>query len=218
MIDTYRTIRQEGRDEYVVSRSRFIGWSKPISAEEEALAFIEQIRKMHRDASHNVWAYAFGSDRERFSDDGEPQGTAGIPVLEVIRKEALHNVAVVVTRYFGGVKLGASGLVRAYTHSAKAALDAGVLIERRPFLSFQILADYAFAEKLRRAFPRQGYTLQNTEYRDQVSLTVLIPPGEELALRALAAEVTAGQAQVLQGPDAFQDFLLHDGADAPPDA
>jgi uncharacterized YigZ family protein len=119
MGEIYKTLQQEGRDEFTVSHSRFIGHATPVSAENDALAFIEKIRKSHWDATHNVWAYVFGTARERFSDDGEPRGTAGIPVLEVIRKEGLRDLAVVVTRYFGGIKLGAGGLVRAYTNGAK---------------------------------------------------------------------------------------------------
>jgi len=204
--EAYRTIQGEGSGEFVISRSRFIGWSKPVFDEEEALAFIEGIRKGHRDASHNVWAYKLGEATERYSDDGEPRGTGGIPVLEVIRKESLRDVIVVVTRYFGGVKLGAGGLLRAYTQGAVAALEAGKVIERRPYITYYVTTDYALAEKLAREYSRRGYICKDTAYQDNVRLTLLIPGLEEEALRALTAEFTAGKGSVEAGPAAYLDF------------
>jgi uncharacterized YigZ family protein len=206
MNNPYKTILQEGRDEFVVSHSRFIGWSKPAGDEEDALRFIEQIRKSCWDASHNVWAYVLGASRERYSDDGEPRGTAGLPVLDVIRKEGLRDLAVVVTRYFGGVKLGAGGLVRAYSRASKIALTAGLIVERRPFLSFDVTVGYAQAEKLQREILKKGYRLKNTAYSDNVTLTVLVPQSDEAALRALAAEATAGQSTFGPGLEEYLDF------------
>ena len=200
MAEAYKTIRQEGLDEFTVSRSRFIGKAAPITSEEDALALIDQAGKMYRDATHHVWAYTLGADRERYSDDGEPRGTAGIPVLEVIRKAGLRNVVVVVTRYFGGVKLGAGGLIRAYTHGAAIALEAGEIIERRPYLSCDIRVEYAVAEKLRRELEHRGYLLRDLTYADQVTVTVLVPPDEEEALSALVADLTAGRGVLLTGP------------------
>lgn len=118
------TVAGQARDEFVERRSRFIGCIMPVSTEEEALEFIGGKKTEHWDATHNVYAYILREGIQRYSDDGEPQGTAGIPVLEVLRKEGLVDVAVVVTRYFGGVLLGAGGLVRAYSHGAKLAVDA----------------------------------------------------------------------------------------------
>ena len=129
MIETYNTILQEGQDEIVEKKSRFIGYAVPVSSEEEAYAFVEKIRKQHYDARHNCYAFAIGSENTllRFSDDGEPQGTAGKPILEVITGNAVVNICIVVTRYFGGTLLGTGGLVRAYTEAAKLALsDAGI--------------------------------------------------------------------------------------------
>lgn len=120
-MNSYRTIYEYGCDEFTEERSRFIGYAKPINSEEEAVEFVDEIKKKHKDATHNVWAYTVGPTMniQRYSDDGEPQGTAGIPALEVIKKEDLRDVVVVITRYFGGIKLGAGGLVRAYTRGAK---------------------------------------------------------------------------------------------------
>ena len=114
-MSTYKTLHEFGMDEIIIEKSTFIGYAKPIKTEEEAIEFVNEIKKKHKDATHNVWAYTVGKTMniQRYSDDGEPQGTAGIPTLEVIKKEDLRDVVVVVTRYFGGVKLGAGGLVRA---------------------------------------------------------------------------------------------------------
>ena len=205
MTDTYQTIRQEGRDEFVVSRSRFICRAKPVSTEEDAASFLEKIRKEHWDASHNVWAYVLDASKERYSDDGEPQGTAGIPVLEVIRKEGLRDVIVVVTRYFGGTKLGAGGLVRAYTQGAKIALEAGGIIRRQLYKSFDVTTDYALAGKLKREFGNRGFILKDIAYLDNVTITVLILPEEVESLRALTSELTAGQGILAEGDGEYLD-------------
>ena len=125
-MQTYKTLHEYGKDEYIVEKSVFIGHAKPVTSEEEARAFIDEMKAKYKDATHNVWAYTIGQSMniQRYSDDGEPQGTAGIPTLELIKKEDLRDVVVVVTRYFGGVKLGAGGLVRAYTKGAKIGLEA----------------------------------------------------------------------------------------------
>lgn len=121
----YKTVKEFGADEFVEKRSRFIGYCTPVKTQDEALDFIEKIKSKHWDAKHNVYAYILREGGiKRYSDDGEPQGTAGVPVLEVIQKSGLTDVAVVVTRYFGGILLGAGGLVRAYSHGAKIALEA----------------------------------------------------------------------------------------------
>ena len=124
MQQEYTTIYSPAEDEFVERKSRFIGHIAPVQTEEEAQAFIAQIRQQHRDATHNTYAYILRSGIKRYSDDGEPQGTAGVPMLECVEKEGLVDVAVVVTRYFGGILLGAGGLVRAYSHGAKIAVDA----------------------------------------------------------------------------------------------
>ena len=206
----YKTIQQEGRGEFTVSRSRFICRSKPVASEEDAVAYIEKTRKEHWDASHNVWAYAIGASRERFSDDGEPQRTAGFPVLDVIRKEGVQDVLVVVTRYYGGIKLGAGGLVRAYTQGAKTALEAGIIIQRQPYLSYDITVDYAMVEKLKREIGNSGYINKNVAYLDKAILTVLIPPEEKEPLHALVAELTAGKSIPAAGGEEY----LEDGETA----
>jgi len=128
-MNEYRTIKYEADDSFVERRSRFIGYAKPVTTNEEAVAFINEIKAKHWDATHNVYAYVLRDGQiRRYSDDGEPQGTAGIPVLDVLLKENLTDLVVVVTRYFGGVLLGAGGLVRAYSHGAKIAVVAAKMI------------------------------------------------------------------------------------------
>ena len=140
-MSTYKTLHEFGMDEIIIEKSTFIGYAKPIKIEEEAIEFVNEIKKKHKDATHNVWAYTVGKTMniQRYSDDGEPQGTAGIPTLEVIKKEDLRDVVVVVTRYFGGVKLGAGGLVRAYTKGAKIGIDAAKVIEKVMYKEVQRL-------------------------------------------------------------------------------
>ena len=144
MLKTYRTVKEFGQDEIVIEKSTFIGYAKPVTDEDEALAFIQEIKKKHRDATHNVPAYVLGehNDIQRCNDDGEPSGTAGVPVLEVLKKEDVRDVAVVVTRYFGGIKLGAGGLVRAYTKGAKIALEAAGLITKVLYQVIVVSVDY----------------------------------------------------------------------------
>lgn len=208
MLSEYKTILTDGRDEFIVSRSRFIGWAKPVSTEEEALSFIEEIKKKHWDATHNVWAYVLGpgGNTQRYSDDGEPQGTAGIPALEVIRKEGLRNVAVVVTRYFGGVKLGAGGLVRAYTQGAKIGLEAGRIITRKPYLTRFVETEYSFVGKFQREFQQREYLIRDTIYGQNVTFQVLAPPEGLEALESFVREATAGQAILREGPEVYVSF------------
>lgn len=208
MLQPYKTILEPGQDEVVIQRSRFIGYAQPVSTEEEALAFIETIRKKHWDATHNVWAFVIGVDGrlQRCSDDGEPQGTAGRPALEVIHKEGLVNVAVVVTRYFGGVKLGAGGLVRAYTQGAKIGLTAGRIIQKLPYASFFLDTDYTMIGRCQREFEQRGYLIQNVSYTDKVRFSVLIPMDEVERFRELVTEITAGRSEPIAGEDAYVNF------------
>ena len=207
MDEAYQTILQEGCGEFTLSRSRFIGWAKPISTEEDARFFIEGIRKQHWDASHHAWAYVLSPAKLRYSDDGEPQGTAGLPILDILRKEGLREVALVVTRYFGGVKLGTGGLARAYAKGAKTALEAGKVIWRRPYLSCSIRVAYAAAKALEREFDRKGYIRENTAYAEQVTISVFVPPDEEGIWQSLAMELTSGQCVFLPSRVEYLRFL-----------
>lgn len=175
-MDSYQTVKKEALDEYIVKKSRFIGHIKPVTTQEEALAFISEVSKKHWDATHNVYAYILREGGvKRFSDDGEPQGTAGIPVLDVLEKSGLTDCAVVVTRYFGGIMLGAGGLVRAYSHSASIAVTAGEIITRALCARMKITADYTFYGKLSSLIPEAGGIIEDTQFEDNVTLTFRLP-------------------------------------------
>ena len=173
-MSSYKTLHDFGSDEIIIEKSTFIGYAKPIKTEEEAVEFVNEIKKKHKDATHNVWAYTVGPTMniQRYSDDGEPQGTAGIPTLEVIKKEDLRDVVVVVTRYFGGIKLGAGGLVRAYTKGAKVGLEAAKIIEKVMYKEVKIKIDYNQLGKVQNEIMNLGYFIKDTIYEDNVEIIV----------------------------------------------
>ena len=196
MAQPYKTIAAAASDEFVEKKSRFIGFIAPVTTEEEAVAFINSIREKHREATHNVYAYVL-RDRQlqRFSDDGEPQGTAGRPVLEVLLREQLVDVAVVVTRYFGGVLLGAGGLVRAYTQGAKCAVDAAEVLHMCPAVELELNVDYSFYGKLTYLLPSYGAVVRDTRFGQEVAVTLLLRqerlPRLEKKLRELSSGTVA---------------------------
>lgn len=174
-MDSYITLGQYSAEEYIVKKSRFIGYAKPIKTEQDALSFIEEIRKKHWDATHNVYAYSLREGSiKRFSDDGEPQGTAGMPVLNVITQEGITDCVVVVTRYFGGILLGGGGLVRAYSHSAKLAVDGAGVITLVPWLVLEISCDYNLYGKIETLIRDIGGVVGETEFTDNVKLSFRI--------------------------------------------
>lgn len=176
IIMEYRTVKFESSDEYIVKKSRFIGYACPVKNPDEALAFISKIKSKHWDATHNVYAYILkDSGIKRYSDDGEPQGTAGIPTLDVLEKENVTDVCVVVTRYFGGILLGGGGLVRAYSHSAKIALDAANIITMSLCTIAEITCDYGFYGKLPSFIPENGGKILDTVYEDNVTVRISLP-------------------------------------------
>lgn len=195
---TYKTLHDFGSDEYVVEKSTFIGYAKPIKSEEEAVEFINQIKKKHKDATHNVWAYIVGETMniQRYSDDGEPQGTAGIPTLEVIKKEDLRDVVVVVTRYFGGIKLGAGGLVRAYTKGAKIGIEAAQIIQKVKYKEVSVTIDYNQIGKVQNEIMNMGYTIKDTLYSEKVEIIVYSREEEADSLKAKMIDITSGTADV----------------------
>lgn len=196
MDNIYRTIHRYGEDEIIINKSRFIGYAMPINSEEEALNFIEKIKTKHRDATHNVYAYVIGQDSniQRFSDDGEPSGTAGIPVLEVIKKEDLRNVVVVVTRYFGGIKLGTGGLIRAYTRGAKIGLEAGIIIDKVLHTKLKIRIDYTVYGTIENYFMTKGYLIEDIVYDDAVNIYLYIKFSEVEYIKKTITDMTSGNA------------------------
>ncbi len=184
---------QSSQTEFVEKRSRFIGRVQPVKTEAEARAFIEQIRKKHYDARHNCWCYLLREEGVvRYSDDGEPQGTAGQPMLGVFEKEGGTDLVCVVTRYFGGILLGAGGLVRAYTRSAKDALDAAGISVVRRWVRLRLPCPYHLYERLRLEFERYHGEAEETDYAAEFTFTLLIPEelGEEFSARL--TDMTAG--------------------------
>ena len=182
----------EAQAEYVEKRSRFIGHIWPVSSEEEARSHIEATRKLHRDARHNCWCYRLGSGVERYSDDGEPQGTAGVPMLGVFQKAGITDLCCVVTRYFGGVLLGAGGLVRAYTQSAKDALDAAGVGELCPWLRLALSCPYPLFEQVKLLCAQQGGVVEELDYGDTVSMLLRFPQEAAAAFSDQLTELTAG--------------------------
>ncbi|KGJ49202.1 MULTISPECIES: YigZ family protein [Paraclostridium] len=201
----YKTLHEFGTDEITIEKSTFIGYAKPIKTEEEAVEFINEIKKKHKDARHNVWAYTVGKSMniQRYSDDGEPQGTAGIPTLEVIKKEDLRDVVVVVTRYFGGIKLGAGGLVRAYTKGAKIGLEAGKIIEKIMYQEVKIKIDYNQLGKVQNEIMNMGYFIKDTIYEDNVEIIVYSRANEKEAIIERINDITSATAQVTIGEEFY---------------
>lgn len=198
MIETYNTILNYGQDEIVEKKSRFIGYAVPVSTEDEAYAFIEKIRKQHYDARHNCFAFAIGSENTllRFSDDGEPQGTAGKPILEVITGNEVVNVCIVVTRYFGGTLLGTGGLVRAYTEAAKLALaDAGV--HTMQFMKIvEITTNYNDSGKVQYLLSSSDAVIDGTDYTADVCFRVAVPVDGLDRLIKQITEATSARASI----------------------
>ena len=190
---SYITIANEFRTEYIIEKSRFIATIAPVSTEEETQAFIQRISKEFWDATHNCTAYAIGprQEQQRSSDNGEPSGTAGKPMLEVLKKTAITNVAVVVTRYFGGIKLGAGGLIRAYSHSVAKAVQEGpkLLIAPRQIVSLTI--DYSYFGSVERQLQTLGLSYQPS-FTDTISLEIYVEPNFVSDLETTITNLTGG--------------------------
>ena len=185
-----------GEAEFTEKRSRFLGHVRCVETEEEARAFIAQVKKEHYDARHNCWCYILRSGAERYSDDGEPQGTAGIPMLEVLRREGMTNIVCVVTRYFGGILLGAGGLLRAYTRSAKDALDAAGKSAVRSWNECEMDCSYAFAERLKLETLAAGAAVEDCIYGAGVTLRVLVPEEEQESFHSRIFDFSNGTVRV----------------------
>ena len=190
----YVTLEKEASAEYIVQKSRFIGYASPVETAEDAAAFVEKIRAMHREARHNVFAYTVRSPAySRFSDDGEPQGTAGKPVLEVIRKTELENCCVVVTRYFGGILLGTGGLVRAYSHTAKLAVEAACPVLMKRCRVLRVETDYTYYSGLLSLVPASGGVTEDTAFAEKITLTLRLPEENVPAFEKNLTELTTGK-------------------------
>lgn len=203
----YRTIKEFNSDEYIVKRSRFIGYAKPVTTVEEANAFIAEIKSKHWDATHNVYAYILREGGvKRYSDDGEPQGTAGVPVLDVLEKEGLVDVCVVVTRYFGGILLGGGGLVRAYSHSAKIGIDSAKKITMALCHNLAIQCDYTLYGRLEAFLASEGAVILNTQFTDTVEVTFRIKSENTDSFKAKLTELTNGRVTATVISENFCEF------------
>lgn len=194
----YRTVEQEASAEIVEKKSRFIAELYPVVSEEEALGILEKVKKRYWDARHHCWAFVIGEEQplERCSDDGEPSGTAGKPILEVIRGAQLRNVLIVVTRYFGGTLLGTGGLVRAYTSSSKAAVEAADVVVKIAGYKLKIQTDYTGLGKIQYLLAQKGIEIVESEYAENVVLTILIAKDDEQGLIKELTEATNAQAVI----------------------
>lgn len=209
MIYEYRTLLQPGIAEVVIEKSRFIGYSSPVSSEEEAIKFIEKIKAQHKDANHNVSAYAIGLQNEiqRYSDDGEPTGTAGIPILEVIKKENLKSIVIVVTRYFGGIKLGAGGLIRAYTKGAKIAVDAGQVVNKRLNKIIEVVIDYTLLGKVQNEIMQNNYLINEIQYDHLVHLFISVPVAQQEIFNKQLTDWTNAQCEIIEVGERFLNSI-----------
>ena len=211
MLEIYKTVLEGGTGEIVEKKSRFIATVRPVKSEEEALAFLEEMKKKYWDARHNCFVYSVGLNREytRCSDDGEPSGTAGRPMLDVILGEDIYNVAVVVTRYFGGVLLGTGGLVSAYSKAVQEGLAASRIIEKRRGISMKVTTDYTGIGKIQYIAGERSIPILNSEYTDKVVLELLIPSDETEAVQKAVTEGTNGRARMEKDRELY--FAVLDG-------
>ena len=205
-MDEYLIPTQFGEAEFVEKKSRFIGRVWPVDTEEEALAKIQEMKKKHYDATHNCWAYIIRDGAVRFSDDGEPGGTAGMPMLQVLQREGLFNVVCVVTRYFGGVLLGTGGLVRAYTTATARVLENAEVVTVRSVVELQVTVDYALYERASLLIDAAGAKQAPPEFTDRVTLRWQMPEHTEGPLLEQLRELTRGSAQVTVSDPFYAPF------------
>lgn len=203
----YRTIAAPCEARFIEKKSEFIGYLCPVENEEQAIAFVEEIRAMHRKATHNCYAYILRENNSaRHSDDGEPSGTAGVPIYEVLRKEGLCDVCCVVTRYFGGIMLGAGGLVRAYTKGAKDAVDAAQIKLMAAAERLEVTVDYSLYGKLPQIFAEFDARTENEEFADNVKITLCIREEQSEKLRAKLIDSCNGKVDVKIAQKLWFDF------------
>ena len=196
MLAVYKTVEFQSSDEFIEQRSKFIGYVKPVQTEQQALDFINEKRQKHWDATHNVYAYVLREGNiQRYSDDGEPHGTAGVPTLDVINKSGVTDVVVVVTRYFGGILLGAGGLVRAYTKGAKIALEAGNIITMESCYTAVLECDYNQYGKISGLIPSNNGVIDNTNFTDKVEIEYHISPENFTKFQKQLADTTSGSVE-----------------------
>ncbi len=206
--ETYLTIGSLGETEITIQKSRFICRAKRVTSEEEANQFIQSISKQHWDATHNCYAYLVSENIQKSSDDGEPSGTAGRPILEAILARQLQQTTIVITRYFGGVKLGTGGLVRAYSKGASKAIEAAGIIRCQLHQQIIFTFDYSFMGKMEYEFHRGKCLLEPPRFLDVVSWPVWVPAGQEKTIIQQVRNWTNGQVQISQGVKEYKQLPL----------
>ena len=199
--DEYRSVAGYGENEFIIEKSRFIGYAMPVDSEEDARAFIAEIKNMHPQSTHvcSAWIVGYGGLSMRFSDDGEPSGTAGVPILEVLKKEGLTDIVVCVVRYFGGIKLGAGGLIRAYTRGATCALDGAHIATWTRHKALEVIADYTFQGTISYQLEKTDWLLADTTYDDKVHFHLFIPDEATDSATDLLNNWTGGKATLNWG-------------------
>ena len=202
-MDEYLVPTAYGEDEFIEKKSRFIGRVWPVETEEEALEKIQEMKKKHYDATHNCWAYIIKDGPVRFSDDGEPGGTAGMPMLQVLQREGLHNIVCVVTRYFGGILLGAGGLVRAYTKGAKIGVDAAGKSMKRVWSVLYLPIPYNYYERVKLEVTAFGGIIRDTQFGADIELELLFP---EAQLQPFLDRITDMSAGTIEGMQTGQEY------------
>ena len=205
MAASYKTLMKRGCDEFIVNKSRFIGYGAPAETEEEALAFLAEIRKKHADATHNCYAYIIGRNMGvmRYSDDGEPGGTAGMPIIEVMKNRGVVNACVVVTRYFGGVLLGAGGLVRAYTQGAVTAIDASGVGVMHLTARYMMDVSYAMLSRVEYFLKSAPVIVEDKDFSDVITLTLLVKCADEDKLLADLTQLSEGRLEPMRFDETY---------------
>ena len=200
MANRYKTVRGEAEGQLVIEKPKFIAAIRPVENQEEAEAFLSEIRSRHWSATHNVPVYLLGErfEIQKYSDDGEPSGTAGVPVLQMLMKEGITNVALVITRYFGGIKLGTGGLVRAYTSAAKEALEKAGIVQVKDMDVILARVGYTYHGKLENLAQKGEFIIRHTVFEDEVKLEILSDPERTEGVKTLLSEVTSGSWRLLE--------------------
>jgi uncharacterized YigZ family protein len=206
----YRTVKGYGESEYIIQRSRFITFVMRVETEEEALDYINNIKKMHHTATHNCSAYMIGEhdDIQKANDDGEPSGTAGVPILEVLKKQKLKDTAIVVTRYYGGIKLGGGGLIRAYGRAASDGIAAAGIVECKLHYLMKVTVEYTWLGKVENEVRQSTYILEDISYMEDVDIFLYVPVEDEDVFLLWMNEITNGQAKISSVTTKFLEFII----------
>lgn len=210
MLNSYKTVKGYGESEQTIQKSRFIAYVNRVESEEEAIQFIQTIKKKHWDATHNCSAYMIGENDliQKANDDGEPSGTAGVPILEVIKKKGLKDTAVVVTRYFGGIKLGAGGLIRAYGGAASEGINATGVVERRLMRIMKSTFDYTLLGKIENELRNSHYSIKEIHYLDRVMIESYAEEDAKEAFIDWMTDLSNGQASIEEGEMLYLEHEL----------